>query len=95
MAGAEARIEAKAGSAEACRCSSGEVHCHFISPAPLQAPSIVHAVPLSSPISLFDQKRMRLTKSTKDRKKGCTYDPGVLNKQGALKIQTLWYTYIL
>ena len=37
-AGAEARIEAKAGSAEARRCGSsyGEVHCHFISPAPLR-----------------------------------------------------------
>ena len=31
---AEARIEAKAGSTEARRCGSGEVHCHFIAPAP-------------------------------------------------------------
>ena len=28
---------------------------------------------------------MRLRRRTKDRKKGCAYDPGVLNKQGALK----------
>ena len=34
---------------------------------------------------------MRLTRSTKDRKKGCAYDPGVLNKQGVLKNQTLRY----
>ena len=34
---------------------------------------------------------MRLTRSTKDRKKGCAYDPGALNKQVALKNQTLWY----
>ena len=27
--------------------------------------------------------------NTKDRKKGCAYDPGALNKQGALKNQTL------
>ena len=27
-------------------------------------------------------------RSTKDRKKGCTYDPGALNKQGALKKTT-------
>ena len=33
-AGAEAQIEAKTGSAEARRCDSGEVHCHFIAPAP-------------------------------------------------------------
>ena len=32
---------------------------------------------------------MRLTK---DRKKRCAYDPGVLNKHGALKKQTLRYT---
>ena len=38
----------------------------------------------------FDQKHMRLTSSTKDRKKGCAYDPGALNKQGALQNQTLW-----
>ena len=52
-----------------------------------QAPSTVRAVPLSIPISclFFDQKRMHLTKSTKDRKKGCAYDPG------ALKNQTLRY----
>ena len=56
-----------------------------------KAPSVVRAVPLSIPISLFDQKRMHLTRSTKDRKKGCAYDPGALNKQGALKNQTLRY----
>ena len=33
-AGAEVRIKAKAGSAEARRCSSGEVNCNFIAPAP-------------------------------------------------------------
>ena len=32
-----------------------------------------------------------VTRSTKDRKKGCAYDPGALNKQGALKNQTLRY----
>ena len=44
-----------------------------------QAPSAVHAVPLQflSHICL-DQKHMRLTSSTKDRKKGCAYDPGAL-----------------
>ena len=39
----------------------------------------------------FDQKRMRLTSSTKDRKKGCAYDPGALMIQGALQNQTLRY----
>ena len=34
---------------------------------------------------------MRLTRSTKDRNKGCAYDPGALNKQGAIKNQTLRY----
>ena len=38
----------------------------------------------------FDQKRMRLTSSTKD-KKGCAYDPGVLMIQDALQNQTLRY----
>ena len=28
---------------------------------------------------------------TKDKKKGCAYDPGALNKQGALQNQTLRY----
>ena len=37
----------------------------------------------------FDQKRMHLTSSTKDRKKGCAYDPGALMIQGALQNQTL------
>ena len=39
----------------------------------------------------FDQKRMCLTSSTKDRKKGCAYDPGVLKIQGALQNQTIRY----
>ena len=39
----------------------------------------------------FDQKRMRLTSSTKDVKKGCAYDPGALMIQGALQKQTLRY----
>ena len=39
----------------------------------------------------FDQKRMRLTSSTKDGKKGCAYDPGALMIQGALQNQTLRY----
>ena len=39
----------------------------------------------------FDQKRMRLTSSTKDVKKGCAYDPGALMIQGALQNQTLRY----
>ena len=39
----------------------------------------------------FDQKRMRLTSSTKDRKKGCAYDPGALMIQGVLQNQTLRY----
>ena len=30
-------------------------------------------------------------KRTKDRKKGCAYDPGALMIQGALQNQTLWY----
>ena len=34
---------------------------------------------------------MHLTSSTKDWKKGCAYDPGALNKQGALQNQTLRY----
>ena len=54
----------------------------------------VRAVPLLiDPDSaiFFDQKRMRLTSSTKDRKKGCAYDPGALMIQGALQNQTLRY----
>ena len=39
----------------------------------------------------FDQKRMR---STKDRKKGCAYDPGALMIQGALQNQTLRYVTV-
>ena len=57
-----------------------EVHCHFISPAPPHKHQ-----------ALVDQKRMRLTK---DKKKGCAYDPGALNKQGALKNQTLRYMHM-
>ena len=34
---------------------------------------------------------MRLTRSTKDSKKGCAYDPGARNELGALKNQTLQY----
>ena len=43
----------------------------------------------------FDQKRMRLISSTKDRKKGCAYDPGALMIQGALQNQTLRYIMCL
>ena len=37
---------------------------------------------------------MRLTRSTKDRKKGCAHDLGALDKQGALKKQTLRYIHV-
>ena len=54
-------------------------------------PYALSTVPMSYRAFFFDQKRMRLTRSTKDKKKGCAYDPGALNKQGVLKNQTLRY----
>ena len=43
----------------------------------------------------FNQKHMRLTSSTEDRKKGCAYDPGALMIQGALQNQTLRYVLMV
>ena len=86
--GAEAQIE---GQSRECGGSIGDSkmwHCHFIAPAPSCKHQALSA--LLIPISR-DQKRMRLTRSTKDRKKGCAYDPGALNKQG---VQTLRYVSV-
>ena len=68
-------------------------HCHFIAPALSHITKRYPRCATVNPISrlFFDQKHMRLTRSTKDKKKGCAYDPGALNKQGALKNQTLRY----
>ena len=67
-------------------------HCHFIAPAlscKHQALSALCRCRSRYGSFFFDQKHMRLIRSTKDRKKGCAYDPGALNKQGTLKNQTL------
>ena len=68
-------------------------HCYFIAPAlSCITKRCLRCATVDPHIAVFDQKRMRLTRSTKDKKKGCAYDPGALNKQGALKNQTLLYT---
>ena len=92
-AGAEARIE---GQSRECGGSIGDSkmrHCYFIAPAlsrKHQALSVLCHYRSRYRAFFFDQKCMRLTRSTKDRKKGA-YDPGALNKQDALKNQTLRY----
>ena len=62
-------------------------HYHFIAPALSCNTKRCAAV---NPFILRSEAHA-LTRSTKDRKKGCAYDPGALNKQGALKSQTLRY----
>ena len=80
-AGVEAQIEGQSR-----ECGASEIHCHFIAPAPSRKHQALSAqCSCRSRYLSFDQKLMRLTKRTKDRKKGCAYDPGVLSKQGALK----------
>ena len=72
-------------------------HCNFIAPA---LSRITKRCPRCATVNphiiyhafFFDQKCMRLTRSTKDRKKGCAYDPGALKKQGVLKKQILQCT---
>ena len=89
----EARRFESEGQSRECRGSEAQF-CHFIAPAPSrkhQALSAQCRCRSRYRAFSFDQKRMRLTRSTKDRKKGCAYDAGALNKQGALKNQTLRY----
>ena len=49
----------------------------------LQVPSTVRTVLLSFPKSGFFLRSEVHARSTKDRKKGCAYDPGAFNKQGS------------
>ena len=68
---------------------------HFIAPTPSHKHQALSALcRCRSDIATFSS-RMRLTRSTKDRKKGCTYDPGALNKQGALKNRLYGITIIV
>ena len=51
----------------------------------------VRAVPLSIDPDIAPFSSIRSASSTKDRKKGCAYDPGAIMIQGALQNQTLRY----
>ena len=74
----------------------------FLAPAPFRkhlalaqqhCPCSAAVDPDIMPFSSIRSACIRST-STKDGKKECAYDPGALNKQGALKNQTIRYNFL-
>ena len=68
------------------RFGGSEIHCHFIAPAPsLSTKRCPHSAAVDPDITPF----LRSEAHTKDRKKGCAYDPGVLSNR--VRLETRLY----